>query len=119
MRDVFVTGAAVHPFGKHRGKSAEELGYHAVSELLAATGIEPGQVDIGLGGSVYGGSLLSQRVLQRVGISGQPTFTVETLARVVLLLSTWPGRQSRVGPPTVRWRSAPRTCRRSGAARCR
>ena len=77
MRDVFVTGAAVHPFGKHRGKSAEELGYHAVSELLAATGIEPGQVDIGLGGSVYGGSLLSQRVLQRVGISGQPTFTVE------------------------------------------
>ncbi|AKS33865.1 thiolase family protein [Mycolicibacterium goodii] len=77
MREVFVVGAAVHPFGKHRDKPAEELGYHAVSELLATTGASPDLVDIGFGGSVYGGSLLAQRVLQRVGISGQPVFTVE------------------------------------------
>lgn len=77
MREVFVTGAAVHPFGKHLDKSAEELGFHAVSELLATTGALPDQIDIGFGGSVYGGSLLAQRVLQRVGVSGQPVFTVE------------------------------------------
>jgi benzoylsuccinyl-CoA thiolase BbsB subunit len=76
-RDVFVVGAAVHPFGKHHGKAADELGYHAVSELLDGTGAEPGLIDVGFGGSVYGGSLLAQRVLQRVGISGQPVFTVE------------------------------------------
>jgi acetyl-CoA acetyltransferase len=76
-REVFVAGAAVHPFGKHRDKPADELGYLAVSELMATTGIEPGRVDIGFGGSVYGGSLLAQRVLQRVGISGQPVFTIE------------------------------------------
>ena len=34
-------------------------------------------MDVGFGGSVYGGSLLAQRVMQRVGVSGQPVFTVE------------------------------------------
>jgi acetyl-CoA acetyltransferase len=76
-RDVFVAGAAVHPFGKHRGTATDELGYLAVSELMTRSGVDPGLVDVGFGGSVYGGSLLAQRVLQRVGISGQPVFTVE------------------------------------------
>jgi acetyl-CoA acetyltransferase len=77
MRDVFIAGAAVHPFGKHRDKTAAELGYLAVSDLLATTGVAPDDIDAGYGGSTYGGSLLAQRVLQRVGISGQPVFTVE------------------------------------------
>ena len=76
-RDVFIAGAAIEPFGKHRGTATEELGYLAVSRLMATAGLEAGLVDIGFGGSVYGGSLLAQRVLQRVGISGQPVFTVE------------------------------------------
>jgi acetyl-CoA acetyltransferase len=77
MRQVFVAGAAVHPFGKHRELGAAELGYRAVKELLANTGVSPEQVDTGFGGSSYGGSLLAQRVLQRVGVSGQPVYTVE------------------------------------------
>ncbi|CAN5420819.1 thiolase family protein [soil metagenome] len=77
MRDVFVAGAAVHPFGKHRGTSVDQLGYAAVRDLLDSTGAEPARVDIGFGGTVYGGSLLAQRVLQKVGVSGQPVFTVE------------------------------------------
>jgi acetyl-CoA acetyltransferase len=77
MNNVYVAGAAAQPFGKHRGVSAAELGYRAVSELLAVAGVEPGQVDTGFGGSTYGGSLLAQRVLQRVGVSGQPAVTVE------------------------------------------
>ena len=76
-RDVFVVGAAVHPFGKHRDKPADQLGYLAVSDLLSSTGVDPARVDVGFGGSVYGGSLLAQRVLQRVGISGQPVYTIE------------------------------------------
>ena len=76
-RGVFVAGAAVHPFGKHRGVATDELGYLAVSELMATAGVDPGQVDVGFGGSVYGGSLLAQRVLQRVGVSGPPVFTIE------------------------------------------
>ncbi|MDT4988664.1 MAG: hypothetical protein QOI74_2758 [Micromonosporaceae bacterium] len=77
MRPVFVAGAAVHPFGKHRDLPAAELGYRAVRDLIARTGVAPEQVDTGFGGSTYGGSLLAQRVLQRVGVSGQPVFTVE------------------------------------------
>jgi benzoylsuccinyl-CoA thiolase BbsB subunit len=76
-RDVFVVGAAVHPFGKHRNTPADQLGYLAVSDLLSSTGVDPARVDVGFGGSVYGGSLLAQRVLQRVGISGQPVYTIE------------------------------------------
>jgi acetyl-CoA acetyltransferase len=77
MREVYVAGAAVHPFGKHPVASAADLGYAAVRDLFASTGISPEQVDAGYGGSTYGGSLLAQRVLQRVGVSGQPVYTVE------------------------------------------
>src|ERR1700754_4973663 len=75
---VFVAGAAVHPFGKHRGTATDELGYVAVSELMATAGVDPGLVGVGFGGSLYGGSLLAQRVRRRVGVSGPPVFTVES-----------------------------------------
>ncbi|MGY4785396.1 thiolase family protein [Rhodococcus opacus] len=77
MRPVYVAGAAVHPFGKHRELNAAELGVRAVQDLLAGTGVAPEQVDAGFGGSTYGGSLLAQRVLQRIGVSGPPVYTVE------------------------------------------
>jgi acetyl-CoA acetyltransferase len=77
MKPVYVAGAAVHPFGKHPDLNAAELGYRAVRSLLDTTGITPDSVDAGFAGSSYGGSLLAQRVLQRVGVSGQPAFTVE------------------------------------------
>ncbi|MEV7990451.1 thiolase family protein [Streptomyces sp. NPDC086077] len=77
MRPVHVAGAAVQPFGKHPTLNAAELGHRAVRELLDRTGITPDAVHAGFGGSTYGGSLLTQRVLQRVGVSGQPVFTVE------------------------------------------
>lgn len=77
MKPVHVAGAAVQPFGKHPGLNAADLGYLAVQDLLERTGITPDAVDTGFAGSSYGGSLLAQRVLQRVGVSGQPVFTVE------------------------------------------
>lgn len=77
MRPVFVAGAAVVPFGKHLGKSAADLGAQSVIELLRTTGLTPEAVEAGYVGSVYGGSLVAQRALQRAGISGVPVFTVE------------------------------------------
>ncbi|MFC5728926.1 MULTISPECIES: thiolase family protein [Nocardioides] len=77
MRNVYVGGAAVVPFGKHRGESAADLGAQAVGDLLRVTGVAPSQVETGYGGTMYGGSLLAQRVLQRVGVSGPAVFTVE------------------------------------------
>ncbi|GHF18675.1 thiolase [Amycolatopsis deserti] len=77
MRHVFVAGAAVAPFGKHLGRGAADLGEQAVIDLLRSVNLPPGQVGAGFVGSVYGGSLVGQRVLQRAGISGPPVFTVE------------------------------------------
>ena len=47
--EVFVAGAGVHPFGKHRGTATDELGYRAVSELMATAGVDHGLVDVGFG----------------------------------------------------------------------
>jgi len=77
MRPVYVAGAAVRPFGKHPGLTPVDLGVWVAAELLRTTGIGPDAVGAGFVGSVYGGSLLAQRVLQRVGVSGPPVFTVE------------------------------------------
>ncbi|MEU1802721.1 thiolase family protein [Streptomyces sp. NPDC019937] len=77
MNNVYIAGAAVHPFGKHKTLSAANLGVSAAAALLADTGVTPDAIQAGFVGSVYGGSLIAQRILQRVGVSGQPVFTVE------------------------------------------
>ncbi|GAB3572725.1 thiolase family protein [Amycolatopsis endophytica] len=77
MRPVYVVAAAVAPFGKQPDRSAPELGGSAAGNLLRGIGLSPDSVEAGFVGSVYGGSLLAQRVLQRAGISGPPVFTVE------------------------------------------
>jgi acetyl-CoA acetyltransferase len=77
MRPVYVTAAAVASFGKHPDRSAAELGAAAADDLLRGAGLSPDDVEAGFVGSVYGGSLVAQRVLQQVGISGPPVFTVE------------------------------------------
>ncbi|WP_328393500.1 thiolase family protein [Nocardia sp. NBC_00416] len=77
MRNVFVAGAAVAPFGKYKDSTPAELGGTSALELMQSVGVSPDRVDTGFVGSVYGGSLIAQRVLQRVGISGQPIFSVE------------------------------------------
>lgn len=77
MRDVYIAAAAVEPFGKHPDRNAGELGQAALRRLFASIDLDPGRVDIGFGGSTFGGSLLTQRAMQGVGISGPPMFTIE------------------------------------------
>jgi len=77
QRRAVIAGAAVVPFGRHVESTATELGRQAVTSLLDSTGVDPGQVQIGFGGSTYSGSLIAQRVLQRSGISKVPVFSVE------------------------------------------
>ncbi|MHA6782135.1 thiolase family protein [Pseudonocardia saturnea] len=77
MRPVHVSAAAVVPFGRHHGRSAADLGAAAAGDLLRTLGLPPEAVQAGFVGSVFGGSLVAQRVLQRVGVSGPPVFTVE------------------------------------------
>jgi acetyl-CoA acetyltransferase len=77
MRPVYLAAAAVEPFGKQPDRSGPDLGAAAASNLLRDAGLAPDVIEAGFVGSVYGGSLIAQRVLQRVGVSGPPVFTVE------------------------------------------
>ncbi len=77
MTGVVIAGAAVEPFEKRKEGTVAQIGGAAVQALLASTGITPDQVEAAFVGSVYGGSLISQRVMQGGAVSGQPIFTVE------------------------------------------
>ncbi|MBB6627562.1 thiolase family protein [Nocardioides sp. KIGAM211] len=76
MRKVYVAGASSPGFGK-LGRDAVSLGVEAVSSLLDSTGVASADVDYGVAGTLYGGSLVGQRIFQGIGVSGQPIFTVE------------------------------------------
>jgi acetyl-CoA acetyltransferase len=77
MREVYLAGAACTRFSKRRGVNAAALAGEALNALMDATGLEPGQVDAAFGGTLLGGSLLAQRALQEIGVSGPPLYTVE------------------------------------------
>ena len=77
MREVFLAGAASTRFSKRRGVNAASLAGEALNELMDTTGLEPGQIDAAFGGTLFGGSLMTQRALQEIGVSGPPMYTVE------------------------------------------
>ncbi|MFI6086208.1 thiolase family protein [Streptomyces sp. NPDC051217] len=77
MKRVLIAGAAVEPFGKKVGENVAEIGGRSLQALLRSSGVAPEQVDAGIVGSVYGGSLIAQRVMQHGAIAGPPVFTVE------------------------------------------
>jgi acetyl-CoA acetyltransferase len=77
MRPVYIVAAAVEPFGKHPDQTPVDLGGRCLQSLLRSASLDPANVDAGYVGSVYGGSLIAQRVMQRGAISGPPVFTVE------------------------------------------
>jgi len=77
MREVFLAGAACTRFAKRRGITAASLAGEALNELMDTTGLEPGQIDAAFGGTLLGGSLMTQRALQEIGVSGPPMYTVE------------------------------------------
>lgn len=77
MREVYLAGAACTRFSKRRGVNAATLAGEALNALMDATGLEPGQIDAAFGGTLLGGSLMTQRALQEIGVSGPPLYTVE------------------------------------------
>lgn len=77
MKKVLIAGAAVEPFGKKVGENVAEIGGRSLQALLRSSGVSPEQIEAGMVGSVYGGSLIAQRVMQHGAISGPPVFTVE------------------------------------------
>jgi acetyl-CoA acetyltransferase len=77
VRDVYIAGAAYDRFSKRPTQSAADLAHAALYELISGSGIGPDRIDAAFGGTTFGGSLMAQRAVQAIGVSGQPVFSVE------------------------------------------
>ncbi|MEU6573668.1 thiolase family protein [Streptomyces sp. NPDC046805] len=77
MREVRMVGAAYGRFRKRPGEAAAALAEEALRALVDATEVDPQRIDAAYGGTTFGGSLMTQRALQGIGVSGPPMVTVE------------------------------------------
>lgn len=64
---VFIVGAGIHPFGRHEGVSAIDMGAHAVREALADCGLDWKQIDAAVGGS---NTAKPDAVVRQLGLTG-------------------------------------------------
>jgi len=83
MREVWVRGAAMTPFGKHTDRSARDLVEEAVAGALSHAEVRPTEVRFAyvanaLAGSISGQDCMrAQTVLRRTGLMGVPMVAVE------------------------------------------
>jgi benzoylsuccinyl-CoA thiolase BbsB subunit len=75
--DAHIVGVGMTPFGKHFDRTAEDLGREAVLAALNDAGIPTQAVKEAFCGSTYGGSLVGQRVLRDLGMTGMPITNIE------------------------------------------
>lgn len=83
MRDAFILGVGMTPFGRHLDKSHERLTQWAVREALADSGVPPGAIDMAVYANVIQGffagemSIPGEYALRPLGISGVRAMHVE------------------------------------------
>lgn len=79
MRDVYVAGIGMTPFGKPgRTPSYVEMGGEAVRLALADAALEYGKVQQAYAGYVYGDSCCGHRVIYAAGMTGIPIFNLNS-----------------------------------------
>ncbi|KMK64555.1 acetyl-CoA acetyltransferase [Puniceibacterium sp. IMCC21224] len=77
MREVFVSGTGLIPFGKFPELSLGDLGWPAVREAILESGLVVEQIDAVYCGCALGGMLAGQRVMKKIGKTGMPIINVE------------------------------------------
>ncbi|HOO70978.1 MAG TPA: thiolase family protein [Spirochaetota bacterium] len=83
MREVYVIGVAMTPFGKHMDKNMKSLANIAVTDALRHAGIEKKDIQMAVVGNAYQGivtgqeSIRGQVVLRAMGIGNIPVTNVE------------------------------------------
>lgn len=77
MREVSVVGANMIKFGKYPEKKISQLGQEAVGGLIKNMNIDREAIDAVYTGTVFGGSMISQRILKDLGMSGIPMYNAE------------------------------------------
>lgn len=80
-RPVFISGVGMTRFAKHVGRSTESMGTEAILAALDDAGLSlrdaQQQIDAVYVGSGYGGPLVGQRMLRRLGLTTRPVVNVE------------------------------------------
>src|SRR3972149_5530681 len=74
---AYISGVAMTRFGKQPERTIEELGREALLKALKDAGIERRDVDEVFCGSLFGGTLIGQRILRDIGMTGIPITNVE------------------------------------------
>jgi hypothetical protein len=68
MNEVYIVGAGIHPFGRHKDKTGLEQGIHAARLALADAGIDWSDIQFAFGGSDSAGN--ADAVLPHLGLTG-------------------------------------------------
>lgn len=74
---AYISGVAMTRFGKQPERSIEQLGREALLKALKDAGIERRDVDEVFCGSLFGGTLIGQRILRDLGMTRIPVTNVE------------------------------------------
>jgi acetyl-CoA acetyltransferase len=74
MRDVYIIGAGIHPFGRTEGRSGRDQGVFAVRQAMADSGLEWSDVECAYGGSAAAGS--ADIMVNELGLTGLPFINV-------------------------------------------
>jgi acetyl-CoA acetyltransferase len=77
MRDVYVLGVGLHPFGRFGDKDVIEIGREAVVDALNDAALPWERVGAAYCGTVFAGPMAGNKVLARVGLTGIPIMNVE------------------------------------------
>ncbi|WP_042778834.1 thiolase family protein [Sinorhizobium fredii] len=75
--EVYVSGAAMTPFGRHNDRSMQELAQAAVLGALGDAAVEKGRIQAIYVANVYGGMVLGQVLMRDLGITGPALYNVE------------------------------------------
>jgi acetyl-CoA acetyltransferase len=74
MRDVYIIGAGIHPFGRTDGRSGREQGVFAVRQAMADAGLGWDEVECAYGGSAAAGN--ADIMVNELGLTGLPFINV-------------------------------------------
>ena len=74
---AYISGVGMTRFGKHPRRNIEDLAREALTKALSDAGIERRDVDEVFCGSSFGGTLIGQRILRDVGMTGIAITNVE------------------------------------------
>jgi acetyl-CoA acetyltransferase len=77
MSDVYITGGAMTPFGRHTGVLAPELAQQAILKAMDDAGVTPRDIQAIYCANVLGGMILGQVIVRDLGFDGIPVYNVE------------------------------------------